>query len=113
MHDITSPLRIKRKMKPSVSTRPKDLLESRESQPVERKGEVLSKNSTEAPKDLYESRESRTEERKDEASSSSSMIRMVKIEPTTSETTQDIIVQNQELAIAIEDITYALVGDIL
>jgi hypothetical protein len=58
MRDIASPLIIKRKMKPPILTRPKDLLELRESRPVERKGEVLSKNSTEVPKDLSESRES-------------------------------------------------------
>ena len=58
MRDIASPLRIKRKMKPLVPTRPKDLPESRESQPVERKGEVLLENSIEAPKGLSKSRES-------------------------------------------------------
>ena len=42
MRDIASPLKIKRKMKAHILTRPKDLLESREIQPVERKGEVLS-----------------------------------------------------------------------
>ena len=107
MRDIASPLRIKRKMKPPVPTRPKDLPESRESRPIERKGEVLSENLNEAPQGLSKSRESRPEERKDEASSSSSIVRVVKIEPTTSETMSEIILQNQELAIAIEDNTFS------
>ena len=85
MRDSASPLRIKRKMKPPILTRPKDLSKSRESQPSERKGEVLSKNLTEAPKDLSESRESRPEERKDESLSSSSTFGVVELEPTTSE----------------------------
>ena len=59
MREITSPLRMKRKMKPPVPTRPKDLPKSRESRLVERKGEVLSEISMEEPKDLPESRESR------------------------------------------------------
>ena len=54
IHDIESPLRIIRKMKPPISTKPKGLLESRESRLVERKGEVMSENSTKAPKDLFE-----------------------------------------------------------
>ena len=58
MHEIASSLKIKRKMKSHIPTRPKDLLESRESRPVERKGEVLWENSTDVPKDLSESRES-------------------------------------------------------
>ena len=45
-------------MKAHILTRPKDLPESRENRPVERKGEVLLENLTEAPKDLSESRES-------------------------------------------------------
>ena len=64
-------------MKPPILTRPKDLLESRKSQPVERKGEVLSENSTEAPKDLSKLRESPPKERKDEASLSSSAVGVV------------------------------------
>ena len=113
MCEIAIPLRIKRKMKPPIPTRPKDLLESRESQLVERKGEVMSKNSTEAPKDLSKLRESRPKERKDEALSSSSLVGVVEIEPMTSETMWEIIVQNQELAISTTNITYASVGDIL
>ena len=69
MREIASPLNIKRKMKAHIPTRPKDLPESRESWPVERKGEVLSENLTNMPKDLSESRESQPEERKDESSS--------------------------------------------
>ena len=57
MRKIASSLKIKKKMKAHISTRPKDLPESREIQLVERKGEVLSKNSTDVPKDLSESRE--------------------------------------------------------
>ena len=58
MHEIASPLKIKRKMKSHILTRPKDLPESRECQTVERKGEVLLEKSTNAPKDLSELRES-------------------------------------------------------
>ena len=64
MHEIASSLKIKRKTKSHIPTRPKDLPESRESRPVQRKGEVLSKNSTKAPKGLSESRESQLEEGK-------------------------------------------------
>ena len=70
-------------------------------------------NSTEVPKYLSELRESRPEERKDEASSSSSMVKVVEIEPTTLETMSKIIVQNQELAIATTTNTFSSVGDIL
>ena len=94
MHEIASPLKIKRKMKSHILTRTKDLPKSRKSRRVERKGEVLSDNSTKAPKDLSESRESRPEERKDEALSSSSTVGVVEIERTTSETMSEIIVQN-------------------
>ena len=100
-------------MKPPVLTKTKDLPKSRESWLVERKGEVLFLNSTEAPKDLSKSRESQPEERKEEASSSSSIVGVVKIEPTTSEIMSNIIVQNQELAIAIVDNMYSSIGDIL
>ena len=113
MHDIASPLKIKRKMKPPILTRPKDLLESRESQRVERKGEVLSKNSTEAPKDLSESREIQSEERKDDASSSLSVVVVIQIETTTSKIMSDVIVHNQDVAIATIDNAYSLVGNIL
>ena len=113
MCNIASPLKIKRKMKSHISTRPKDLPEWRESQPVERKGEVMSKNSTDVPKDLFESRESRLEERKDEASSSSSTVGVVQIEMTTSKNLSNILVQNQELAIAIANNAYSSVGNIL
>ena len=64
-------------MKSHILTRPKDLLESRESRQVERKGEVLLENLTDAPKDLFESRESQLEERKDEALLSSSVIEVI------------------------------------
>ena len=84
MCEITSPLRIKRKMKPPVPTKPKDLPKSREIRPVERKGEVSSEISMEELKYLPDLRESRPEERKGEASSSSSTVRMVKIESTVS-----------------------------
>ena len=77
MREAASPIRFKRKMKPLVPTRPKDLPKLRESWPVEWKGEVLLEISMEEPKDLPESRESRPEERKGEASSSSSMVGMV------------------------------------
>ena len=80
---------------------------------MERKGEDLSENSTDAPRDLYESRESRPKERKDEASLSSSMVGVVQIEMTTSEILSDIIVQNQELAISTTNNTFLSVGDIL
>ena len=78
MHERTSPLRIKRNMKPLVLTRPKDLSKLMERQPKE-KGEVLSEISTKELKDPPESRERRPEE-KGEASSSSSTIVMVQIE---------------------------------
>ena len=58
MREITSPLRMKRKIKPPVPTRPKDIPELREIQPVERKGKVSLEISTEDPKDQPESRES-------------------------------------------------------
>ena len=80
---------------------------------MERKGEVLSGNSTDAPKDLYESRESRPKERKDEASSSSSMVGVVQIEMMTSKILLDIILQNQELAIITTNNAYSSVGNIL
>ena len=138
--ELTSPLRMKRKMKPPVPTKPKDLPESRESQPIERKGEVSSKISTEEPKDLPESRESqlverkgeisseismgdpkdlpdsresRPEERKGEASSSSSVVRMVQTKLVTSEIMLSMLIQNQGLAIVTTNNTYASVADIL
>ena len=52
--ELTSTLRIKRKMKPPVPTRPRNLPESMERRPEE-KGEVLSKISTEEPNDPLES----------------------------------------------------------
>ena len=93
MREITSPLRMKRKMKPPVLTRPKDLPKSRESRPVERKGEVSSEISREEPKELPESRESRPEERKGEASSSSSTVGLVQIESVTSKITSRMIIK--------------------
>ena len=113
MIEIASLLNIKRKMKSHIPTRPKYLLELRESRPDERKGEVLSENSTKAPTGLSKSRESQPEERKDEASSSSSTVGVVQIETTTSKYLLDILVQNQELAIATTDNAYSSVGNIL
>lgn len=84
MCNISSLLKIKRKMKAHISTRPKDLPELRESRPVERKCEVLSENLTNVPKYLSVLRESRLEERKDGALSSSSTVGVVQIEMTTS-----------------------------
>ena len=86
MRELTSPLRIKRKMKPPVPTRPKDLPESRESRPEERKGE---------------------------ASSSSYAIRMVLTKSTMSEITLSMLIQNRGLAIVMENNTYASIADIL
>ena len=45
IHDLTSPLRIKRKMKPPILTQPSTLPESMERRPVE-SGEVSSEGST-------------------------------------------------------------------
>lgn len=75
IRELMSLLRIKRKMKPLVSTRPRNLSELMERQPEE-KGKVSPDISTEEPNDPPESRERRPEER-GEASSSSSAIRMV------------------------------------
>ena len=74
----------KKKMKEHIPTKPKDLLESRENRPIERKGEVLSKNSTNTPKYLSKLRENRSEERKDEASSGLSMVGVAQIKMMTS-----------------------------
>ena len=98
-------LRIQRKMKSPISTRPKDLPELIECRPVERKGEVLPENSTEMPKDLSESRESQPKERKHEASSTSSMVGVVQIESTTSKIMSNMIVQNQELVLPQQTMT--------
>ena len=95
MCEITSPLKIKRKMKPHIPTRPKYLPESREIQPIERKGEVILENSTDAPKNLFESGEIQPEERKDEALSSLSIVRVVQIEITMLERLLNILVQNK------------------
>ena len=57
MHELTSPLRIKRKIKPPFFTIPKDLPESRESRPFERKDEVSLEISMGESKDLPESKE--------------------------------------------------------
>ena len=110
MREVASLLKIKRNIKEHIPTRPKDLFDSMESQPVERKGEVLSENSTNMPKDLSESRESRPEERKYEASSSLSVVRVVQIETITSKI---LSVQNQELAIITADNAYSSVVNIL
>ena len=99
MREITNQLRMKRKMKPPVLTRPKDLPELRESRPEKRKGEALSEDSTIVPKDLSESRESRPKEREDESLLSSSVVGVIQIETTTSEILSNILIQNQELAI--------------
>jgi hypothetical protein len=66
----------------------------------------------EEPKDPPKSRERRLEE-KGEASSSSSMVRMVQIESTTSKSTLSMLIQNQGLAIVTANNTYASVVDIL
>ena len=97
LRDIASPLKTKRKLKSHISTRPKYLPESRERRPDERKGEFMLEDSTIVPKDLSELRENRPEERKDEASSSSSIVGVIQ---TTSEILLNIVLQNQELAIA-------------
>ena len=67
----------------------------------------------EEPKDLPESRESQPEEREGEASSSSSMVGMVQTESTMSEITSGMLIQNQGLAIVTTNNTYASVEDIL
>lgn len=111
MRELTSLLRIKRKMKPPVPTRAKDPPESRERRPKE-KGEVSLKISMKEPKDPSELRERWLEE-KGEASSSSSMVGMVQIEATSSESTSSMLIQNQGLAIVTTNNTYASVVDIL
>ena len=116
LHEVASPLKTQRKTKSHFPTRPKDLLELRESRPDGRKGEVLSENSINAPKDLSESRESQPEEGKDEASSSSSTIGVILTETTTLEILSNILTENQELAItttANPMDTYSSVGSIL
>ena len=113
MREIASPLRMKRKMKPPILTILKDLPESRKIRPVDRKGEVSLEISTKEPKDLPESRESRLEERKGEALLSSSTVGMVQIESMMLEITSGMLIQNQGLAIVIENNTYASVADIL
>ena len=112
MCEIASLLKIKRNIKTHIPTRTKDLLESRESQPVERKGEILLENSTDVSKDLSELRESRPEERKVEASSSSSAARVVQIEMTTSKIMSNIVVQNQELEVVTAGNAYSSIGNI-
>ena len=52
MCEIASPLKLKRKTKSHILTRPKYLPESREIQPHERKGEVMSDNLIDVPNDL-------------------------------------------------------------
>ena len=42
-----------------------------------------------------------------------SVVGVVELEPMTSKAMSEIIVQNQELAIATTNITYASIGDIL
>ena len=109
IHELTSPLRIKRKMKPLVPTRPRTLPESMERRPMER-GEVLSKISMEETNNPPESMERRPEER-GEASSSSSVVGMVQIEAATLENTSSMI--NQGLVIVAGNNSYASVADIL
>ena len=111
LHELTSPLRIKRKMKPPVPTRPKDLPELRERKPEE-KGEVLSDILTEEPKDPPELKERRLEE-KGEASSSLSVVKMVQIELVMSESTSSMLIQNQGLAVVMANNTNASVAYIL
>ena len=86
MCEIASLLKIKKKMKPHIPTRLKD---------------------------LFESRESRPEERKDEASSSSFAVEVIQIETTASKILLNILVKNQEHAITIADNAYSSVGGIL
>ena len=107
--ELTSPLRIKRRMKPPVSTRPRTLHESMERR-LEEKGEVSSEISMEEPNDPPESMERRLEER-GEASSSSFVVGMVQIEATTLENMLRMI--NQGLAIVTGNNSYASVADIL
>ena len=116
MRDIASPLKIKRKMKADISTKPKYLPESRKSRLDERKDEVMSKDSIDVPKVLSDSRESRPKEGNDEASSSSSMVGVIQTKMTTSEILSNIVLQNQELAITTTSNSmsaYSPVGSIL
>ena len=109
LRELASPLRIKRKMKPPVPTRPRTLLESMERSPA-KSGEVSSKGSMEQANNPPNSMERRPEER-GEASSSSSVVEMVQIEVATLENTSSMI--NQGLAIVVGNNSYALVADIL
>lgn len=109
MHELTSPLRIKRRMKPPIPTRPRTLPESMERR-LEEKGEVSSEILMEEPNDPPESMERQLEER-GEASSSLSMVRRVQIEATMLENTLSMI--NQGLAIVMGNNSYASVADIL
>lgn len=109
IREITSPSRIKRKMKPPVLTRARNLPELMERWPKE-KGEVSSEISIEEPKDPPKSTERQLEER-GEAWLSSSMVKMVQIEVATLENTSSML--NQGLAIVMENNTYASVADIL
>jgi hypothetical protein len=109
IRELTSPLRIKRRMKPPIPTRPRTLLESMERRPEE-KGEVSLEISTEEPNDPSESMERRLEER-GKASSSSSTVMMVQIEATTLENMSSMI--NEGIAIVMTNNTYASVVDIL
>ena len=111
MRELTSSLRIKRKMKPLVLTKLKESPESRERR-LEEKGEVSSKASMEELKDPSELRERRLEE-KGEASSSSLIVRMVQIEGAMLESMSSMLIQNQGLAIVTTNNTYALVAYIL
>ena len=109
IRELTSPLRIKRRMKPPVPTRPRTLPKSMERRPKE-KGEVSSEISTEEPNNPPESMERRPEER-GEASSSSSAVGVVQIEAATLENTLSLI--NQGLEIITGNNSYASVADIL
>ena len=113
MSEIASPLKMKRKMKSHISARPKDLPKSMKSWPDERKGEVLSENLTDVPKDLSELRESWPKETKDDASSSSSAVGVIQIETRVSQILSNILVQNQELAMATVANAYSSLWSIL
>ena len=93
--EITSPLRIKRKMKPPVPTQPRTLPKSVERRPVER-GEVSSEGSMQKPNNPPESMERQPKE-KGEASSNLFVVEMVQIEVATLENMSSMI--NQGLAI--------------
>ena len=106
---LTSPLRIKRNMKPPVPTQPRTLPESMERWPTE-SGEVSLEGSTEQENNPLESME-RWQEERVEASLSSSVVEMVQKEVVTLENMSNMI--NQGLSIVATNNSYASVADIL